>query len=210
MPKKSVKKNKVKSVKTVKSVRKTQKDRTRIKSTRKDKKDKKDKSVRKMKKMKKNQRYIYKKDGRVYYLEKVDTTDPTDREEWERHQDRCFSYVTPLDDELYTHFKFINQSGKILAYCTVILHDTIDRFSIGIVEDLYHIHSLWNVCSTTIEKGVCTKMISSLLTHRKRIFKDTKPIVLSVYSDNTPAIKCYEKVGFKQFMQKNNIDYMMI
>lgn len=56
-------------------MRKTQKDRNRVKRVRKDKKDK---SI----KRKNNQKYVYKKDGYVYYLEKVDTTD---REEWERH-----------------------------------------------------------------------------------------------------------------------------
>lgn len=188
-----------KSTKKRKSVKNVKNSTKRRKSTKKSIKRNIRKSIKSIQKIKQNK---YEYNG--YVLEKVDRNDPMDREEWDKHQTRCFDYVTPLDSDLYIHFKFINKKSKnIVAYCTVILNDTINHIHMN------DYHSLWNVCSTGLEKGVCPKMLTCLLRYRDDIFKNKNPIILSVYRDNIPAIKCYQTVGFKQFMQKENVDYMI-
>jgi predicted GNAT family acetyltransferase len=47
-------------------------------------------------------------------------------------------------------------------------------------------------------KGFCKQLVSTMVTKYKKEFPDIK-ILLMVAEENTSAIKCYRKVGFKKF-----------
>lgn len=47
-------------------------------------------------------------------------------------------------------------------------------------------------------KGLCQRLVLTMVNRYKEEFPDTK-ILLIVAKENTPAIKCYRKVGFKNF-----------
>lgn len=135
-----------------------------------------------------------------------------DHDDWKRYHKLCFDsegYIDPSIDMV--HFKYVNKKTKqTVGYCTVKLNHSLDylsEYGLSSYDPTMKVNSLWNVCSTKKEKGICTKMIRSVLT--KYCFV---PMTLAVYKTNEPALKCYKTVGFSYMNNKNkNSDaYFMI
>ena len=135
-----------------------------------------------------------------YRLESI--TD-RDHKDWKKYQKICFDTKNDMDPgPNMIHFKYVNQkTGQTVGYCSVRLNHNLDylsEYGLSSYDPSMKVNSLWNVCSTKKEKGVCVKMIKSVLTTYCFI-----PMTLAVYKTNEPAIKCYQTVGFSHINNKN-------
>lgn len=146
-----------------------------------------------------------------YRLLKLSQNDYLD---WKKYQRICFNDDISFDPRPGVHhFKYKNmKTGEIVGYCTIQSDHLLSKFTqYGLSQSDTNlsmmVNSIWNVCSTKKEKGICKKMIRSVLKKYHSL-----PMTLAVYKTNEPAIKCYESCGFTYILNKNrNSDaYFMI
>jgi hypothetical protein len=131
---------------------------------------------------------------------------------WSAAMQHCFSESMNIDKTGIT-LAFVNLSSEqIVSYVTVYIN--IDQNwgtgpRCGFLKNGNRVHrnvnSIWNVCSTNVEKGACTKM----MTHLVRDFLpkiNNLPAILYVLKNNAKAIRCYLGSGFKKVNTDSNDD----
>jgi RimJ/RimL family protein N-acetyltransferase len=98
-------------------------------------------------------------------------------------------------DKLIRHYGYFDEDTQI-GKCS------IKEYSRGDLKGSYHL------CNVSIDeayrgKGLCTTFLRCVLKHYAN-----KTVFLSVLIDNIPALKCYEKLGFKEIDKGRKTLYM--
>lgn len=138
--------------------------------------------------------------AKIYMEQRMDVTEDT----FQPKHKGIARNLTPSDAVALAHFfgappqaasKFKGWLGGAKAFHGVFEKDQI----VAIGSSMVSIPEAWNLVSIETHKdfrgkGYATEVTSSLVD---RALKETKTVTVTVVKDNVPAIRTYEKVGFR-------------
>lgn len=127
----------------------------------------------------------------VIIINKYNRKEPFMTEREKKILNQCFS-----DEKMNTFKKYEKYSKKYILDNSIVFVTPVH-----IINEIQSISNngnfINNMCTNSQmrRKGIATKLLKRVLEDTKKEGKDH--CILQVYSDNTPAVNLYKKIGFK-------------